>query len=175
MLLFTTAGYRALVNLLEKQAQENMQAVIEEKTYDPAHLIELSVRLDLPYLSDWHNWEAVEGMVTIEGVPYQYVERILKDGKMIYRCLPNDGMQQAISARDRFMQFSYDLTHPGGQKSPSHPGSSIKPPLPDLFSIELLSLNHPDAAGLLKQPFQFLSAYIINAGPSVPTPPPDCI
>jgi hypothetical protein len=175
VLLFTAAGYRLLVNFLEHSARENLQAVIEEKTYDPEHLIELSVNLNLPYMSDWHEWEAVEGMVTIEGIPYQYVERILKGGKMTYRCLPNGGMQQALSARDRFMQLSFDFTHPSGQKSPLQTGISIKPPLPELYCLDLFSLNPPvDAEFLhhtLQQPFCAFSNIIL----SVPTPPPDIV
>ncbi len=173
LLLFTAAGYRLLVNFLEYHAQENLQAVIEEKAYDPEQLIELSVTLDLPYLSDWHGWEAVEGMVTIDGVPYQYVERMLKGGKMTYRCLPNNGMQQAISARDRFMQLSYDFTHPSGQKSPSPGGISIKPPLPDLFCFELFSLSHPSAGAYLSHCLQSPPVSFSNIILSVPTPPPN--
>jgi len=173
LLLFTAAGYRLLVNLLEHHAQENLQAVIEEKTYNPAHLIELSVNIDLPYLSDWHGWEAVEGMVTIDGIPYQYVERMLKGGKMTYRCLPNEGMQQAISARDRFMRFSYDFTHPGGQKSPLQTGISIKPPLPELFYFDLFAISHP-AVEPLQAPFlQNPAHYFSSITLSVPTPPPN--
>lgn len=173
LMLFTATGYRLLINLLEHSAKDNLQQVIEEKKYNPEHLIELSVNLDLPYLSDWHGWESVEGMVTIEGIPYQYVERILKGGKMTYRCLPNDGMQQAISARDRFMQLSYDFTHQSGQKSSSTSGNSIKPPLPELFCFDLFALRHPSgheyATHFSQHPTISLSRIILG----VITPPPD--
>ncbi len=173
ILLFTAAGYRLLVNFLEYHAQENLQAVIEEKTYNPAHLIELSVNLDLPYLSDWHGWEAVEGMVTIDGIPYQYVERMLKGGKMTYRCLPNEGMQQAISARDRFLKLSYDFTHPSGQKSSSPLGSSIKPPLPELFCFDLFALRHPSGDEYPTHFSQHPAISVSNITLVVLTPPPD--
>jgi hypothetical protein len=173
LLLFTAAGYRLLINFLEYHAQENLQAMIEEKTYDPAHLIELSVTIDLPYLSDWHGWEAVEGMVTIDGIPYQYVERMLKGGKMTYRCLPNEGMRQANSARDRFMQLSYDYIHPSGKKSSTQTGISIKPPLPELFCLDMLALCHPSVAWIradfLQNPPLFFSSITL----AVPTPPPN--
>ena len=175
LLLFTATGYRLLINLLEHTAIDNLQQVIEEKTYDPNQLIELSVKLDLPYLSDWHSWEAVEGMVTVEGIPYQYVERILQGGKMTYRCLPNNGMQQALSARDRFMQLSFDFTHPSGQKSPLQTGISIKPPLPELFCFDLLSLNPPPDAKLINHTFQQPSSAFSSITLSVPTPPPDIV
>lgn len=173
LLLFTATGYRLLINLLEHHAKDNLQQVIEEKAYNPEHLIELSVNLDLPYLSDWHNWESVEGMVTIDGIPYQYVERILKGGKMTYRCLPNDGMQQAISARDRFMKLSYDFTHPSGQKSSSSAGSSIKPPLPELFCFDMFALRHPAGDENASQFSQHPAIFVSSITLVVLTPPPD--
>ncbi len=173
LLLFTAAGYRLLVNFLEYHAQENLQAVIEEKTYDPASLIELSVDLGLPYLGNWQTWESVEGIVTIEGTPYQYVERILKDGKMHYRCLPNSGMERLQSARDRFMQLSYDFTHPDGQKAPAHATVSIKPPLPDLISFELFSLSHLAAEKHFGKIQTGDTGLPVPVSKAVPTPPPN--
>lgn len=173
LLLFTTAGYRMLVNFLEHRAQHNLQAVIEEKSFDPAHLIDLSVDLELPYLGNWQNWEAIEGIVTIEGTPYQYVERILKDGKMHYHCLPNNGMEQVFSARDRFMQLSYDFTHQGTQKQPASASISIKPPVMDLFCNEGFSIDHL----LAEEPFSRFGEDIfglpVPVSLSVPTPPPN--
>ncbi len=175
LLLFTATGYRLLINLLEKSAIDNLQQVIEEKTYDPAHLIELSVNLNLPYLSDWQNWEAVEGMVTIEGIPYQYVERILQGGKMTYRCLPNSSMQQAQSARDRFMKFSFDLTHPSGKNTPMQSGVSIKPPLPELFCFDLFSLASTIAPEPTIFNFHYKHLAFSSTTLSVPTPPPNVV
>ncbi len=173
LLLFTSGGYRVLVNWLEHRAQQDMQVVIEERNFDPAQLVELSVSLDLPYLSDWHDWEAVEGIVSIDGTPHQYVERMLKGGKMHYRCLPNNGMEQVQSARDRFMQFSYHFTHPGTQKNPVNTTVSIKPPLPDLICLDRFSINPLTIAKPLKPEISFVNRALPSATVSVPTPPPD--
>ncbi|HSK13206.1 MAG TPA: hypothetical protein VK907_08315 [Phnomibacter sp.] len=173
LLVFTTGGYRIFIKVLEHKAQANLQAIIEEQTYDAASLLEMSVAIDLPYLADWAQWEPVKGTITIDGTPYQYVERKLEGGRMYYRCLPNTRLQEAISARDRFMQLSYDYLQPSGKKAPIQTGLSIKPPLWDIVQLNISDLMHP----LTGQPQDHLTSLMNLALPaifySVPTPPPD--
>lgn len=173
LMVFTTAGYRILVGYLEYRERDNLQAVIEQKAYNPAHLIELTAELSLPYLNDWQTWESVEGVVTIGGTPYQYVERMLKGGRMHYRCLPNNGMEHLLSARDRFMQLSYDFIHQGGQKQSASAVTPVKPPVMDLFWNENFSISHLLAGRQLNQFPDNAYALPVPLFLSVPTPPPN--
>lgn len=122
-----------------------MQTAIDEKRYSESHLIEITATLELPYTNDWQDWEAVAGDVLIDGVHYQYVERILKAGKMVYRCLPNSQKQQVLSARDQFVQLSYDISSTEKQQPKSQQKIAVHAAIGD-FEELVLSYN-------IKQPY----------------------
>jgi hypothetical protein len=116
ILLFNAAGYRLLVEWLQHRADHAVQARIDNRSYDPASLVELSVDLSLPYTTNWTGWEAVEGDIVINGVHYRYVERRLADGRMYVRCLPHAEMQQLLSARDAFASLAFQFNKDSGAK-----------------------------------------------------------
>jgi hypothetical protein len=105
LLLFNWCGYRLVVDWLQQNTEARIEAVIEGKTYDPDHLLEIAVATNLPYTSDWSEWERVSGSVEVSGLHYQYVERKMEKGNMLYRCLPNVEKQNLLAARDEFFQL----------------------------------------------------------------------
>lgn len=105
LLLFNWCGYRLVADWLQARAEERLQAVIEEGNYNPTNFIELSVVTNLPYTNDWLDWESCNGTIEVNGYHYQYVERKLEKGKMLYHCLPNNEKQVVVAARDEFFQL----------------------------------------------------------------------
>jgi hypothetical protein len=104
---------------LQTRAEERLQAVIDDRSFNSSNLVELSVITNLPYTNDWLEWEHVNGTIEINGSHYQYVERKLEKGKMLYRCLPNNEKQTVVAARDEFFQ----LVNNFNQQSDSKPSS----------------------------------------------------
>lgn len=106
---------------LQTRAEKNLQAVIDNRSYNFSNLIELSVVTNLPYTNDWLDWEHVNGTIEINGYQYQYVERKLEKGKMFYRCLPNSEKQTVISAAKEFQElvnnFDQQKDHKSSPKS----------------------------------------------------------
>jgi hypothetical protein len=171
--VFNLCGYLLLVDFLKYREQLFVQQIIESKTYQNSDVLELSAPVDLPYLSDWQDWEQVEGMVVIEQVPYQFVERKLQGGRMYYRCLPNKGMHRVLSARENFLSLSYDLTNANTQKSPFSSTVKVKPPV-----FDMICLNPVFKAGiLLPNRLNTFSGYVSKNLARIvipaPTPPPD--
>lgn len=119
LLLFNWCGYRLVADLLQTKAEEDLQTVIEAGNYNPQHLVELSVVTNLPYTNDWLDWEPCSGTIEVSGFHYQYVERKLEKGKMLYRCLPNNEKQGLVAARDEFFQ----LVNNFNQQSDQQPAS----------------------------------------------------
>jgi hypothetical protein len=173
ILAFNLGGYLLLVDYLSYKERNKVQAIIENETYASNHLVELSVPVDLPYLSDWQGWEKHEGMVVINGVPHQFVERKLEAGHMHYKCLPNNGLKQVLSARETFLKLSYDLSNAPAEKGSHHQKVNVKPPVLEIidffgkFTLKPLS-------GQPKIPYQqAVNKNFIGAIITVPTPPPD--
>jgi len=169
---FYSGGYKLLVSFLQEKTKQELQSLINADDYNNHSVIELSVPIDLPYLTDWQAWESTQGIIIIDEIPYQYVERILKNGEMIYRCLPNHNMQMVFSARDRFEKLSNQFQDPLANKN--QPLTIKITPL----SIEAICLqiglafhtNSPIIRVNLCNPYdQKLPAYYKN----VPTPPPN--
>lgn len=108
-MLFNSVGYRVLSHFLQERATLQVQAQIDEGNYEHTALLELSVSMNLPYATDWTDWEKMEGDVQIDGIHYRYVERKLADGRMYVRCLPNTPKQTVLNARDAFFEMAYDI------------------------------------------------------------------
>lgn len=175
ILAFSLGGYLLLVDYLSYQERNKIQAIIENKTYESIHLVEMSVPVDLPYLLDWQEWEKHEGMVVINGVPHQFVERKLEAGRMHYRCLPNNGLKQVLSARETFMKLSYDHANIPAEKGSNSLKINVKPPvleIIDLFSKFTIKPLPPQRKAHKQRTLnESFSAAIM----AVPTPPPDLL
>ena len=119
LLLFNICGYRIVADWLQARAEDHLQAVIDDRKFNSENLVELSVVTNLPYTNDWLEWEHINGTIEINGNHYQYVERKLEKGKMLYRCLPNNEKQTVVAARDEFFQLVNNFNQQTDQKSTS--------------------------------------------------------
>ncbi|TAD92484.1 MAG: hypothetical protein EAY75_02430 [Bacteroidetes bacterium] len=119
LLCFNWGGYRLLVGLLQTQTDKQLQSRLDAHNYNQRELIELSAPVNLPYTTNWATWEAVEGQIVINGFHYNYVERLLHDGVMTYRCIANAQKQDLLQGRDAFVKLSSDFDQaPNTQKAP---------------------------------------------------------
>lgn len=109
LLAFNWLGYDIVMAVLNAKARYTAQKSIDRRQYDPSRLIEISVPLDLPYSTDWASFEQVKGVISFEGVLYNFVERRYENGRMTYRCLPNQRGTEIQNARDYFYSLVYDL------------------------------------------------------------------
>ena len=118
MLLFNWGGYELLVGCLQHYADRKLEAKLDIGDYDQTQLVELVVPFDLPYTTDWENFERLDGDVVIEGTHYKFVERQYKQGLITYKCIPNNNKSRLQNVRDVFFQFAYDVQHTSGNKAP---------------------------------------------------------
>lgn len=133
LLLFNIAGYRLWFYYAERQSTAQLIAAVEAEQYESSELITLEVPLNLPYQTDWSDWEKVRGQIEVEGVTYQYVQRKVEQGKLVLQCLPNKNQAKIESARDRFFQLanSFQNDHADKKNDSNKTVQVTKPSLTD--------------------------------------------
>jgi hypothetical protein len=102
-------GYDLMLHILSHQSNKSLAANFEKGNYRQEELLEIKVNLDLPYSTDWENFEKATGTISVEGVIYNFVERKLVNGYMVYHCLPNYQSTSIQNARDYFHTLVYNL------------------------------------------------------------------
>jgi hypothetical protein len=155
------------MDYVQQKADTHFEQKLDNKEYDATALIEVRAPVNLPYQTDWKEFERVSGEITINGMHYKYVERKLEGGEMIYKCIPDEGKARLVNARENFFKLVNDLQTQQEQKSGKQPAPSYK-----AFSFdycEQLSHWSLDVLDKLCQPFNHtfsattLSAFTLTA------------
>jgi capsid protein len=120
-------GYRFVTNYMEQQQSAQLEVQLDNKQYDETALIEVRVPVNLPYQTDWKEFERVDGEVEFNGMHYKFVERKLQGGEMIYKCIPNEGKELLVNARENFFKLVNDLqTQQSSNKKSASNNHSVK-------------------------------------------------
>lgn len=171
ILAFNWLGYDVVVAVLNAKARHTAQRAIDQRRYDPTQLIEIKVPLDLPYSTDWSSFEQVKGVISFEGVLYNFVERKYENGQMTYRCLPNQRGTEIQNARDYFYSLVYDLDKQ--EKGDSAPKQHASKKLNIETTVEPIGID----ADLSIQPTiergRLLSKYMMDGHANLPLQPPE--
>lgn len=126
LLVFNLAGYRLWFYYAERQSDAAMEAKLETKSYNENELITISVPLNLPYQTDWVEFERVDGEIVVDGATYKYVERKIAHGELILKCLSDSNKTQLKSAREEFFKLANDLQNAPAKKSGSNTSLAFK-------------------------------------------------
>jgi hypothetical protein len=127
LLLFNWIGYRLYSHYLEQHSDLQLEVSLDNNNFNEADLFELRVPLNLPYTTDWQDFERFNGEIEINGIHYKYVKRKVVDGELVLLCVPNESKMEIQSSRDQFFQLVNDLNHNTGSKeNPSGKTSSSK-------------------------------------------------
>lgn len=86
-------------------------AALDNEEYDENSLITISVALDLPYATDWKDFERVDGEIMVNGHLYKYVKRKFEKGAMVLKCLPDDNKMHLQTAKADFFKLANDLVN----------------------------------------------------------------
>jgi hypothetical protein len=115
--LFNTAGYTFLFKYLSEESSREVVAQIEAKNYIEAELVELKVRLNLPYQSSMSDYESHAGQITINGNHHNYVKRKIANDTLYLLCLPNREKDKLQLAETNFSKDANDFDGSGKQES----------------------------------------------------------
>jgi len=115
--LFNAIGYRLVFYYEQQKADAKVEASLDNNDYNEQDLITIKVPLQLPYQTNWKEFERVDGEVTLDGKIYKYVKRKIEDGQLVLMCLPDEHKQRLQTARDDFFKLANDLTSTSSKKS----------------------------------------------------------
>ena len=97
VLLFNWFGYRVLTDIIEHQADLVLEQRLDNSDYDESQLIEIKVPIELPYQTNWKEFERVDGEIEVDGIHYKYVKRKIVNGELVLLCLPNKSKTESKS------------------------------------------------------------------------------
>ena len=172
-MLFNLGGYRWVMNLMEQKADARLEVRLDNNEYEESNLLEIKVPLDLPYQTDWKDFERCDGAIEFNNVHYKYVKRKIEGGFMILKCIPNETRQELTNARDHFFQLVNDLEQSKPtKKSNSSIPAGIKIALGDYD--EQLQLSFAFPGSLSKMNLQLYSIDLISDNlHNTPEQPPE--
>ena len=141
LLLFNWCGYRWVINIVQQQADTRLEAKLDRNDYDESQLIEIKVPVNMPYQTDWADFERFDGEIEVNGIHYKYVKRKVEDGQLILKCIPNQARQHLESAREDFFKMTNDLQQDNTAKKSGAPAPSpVKNVLSDYDNQQQLSI-----------------------------------
>jgi hypothetical protein len=73
--LFNAIGYKAIFLYMEQEADTRIEAKIKTLDELDSRLIAVKIPINLPYQTDWREFESVDGEMTFKGKTYKYVKR----------------------------------------------------------------------------------------------------
>jgi hypothetical protein len=168
LLAFNWYGYRLFLHLIEKRSDVALQEKLNKHEYVAQELVELRVPVNLPYLSDWDQFESYEGETTINGHHYRYVKRKLEKGQLILLCIPNQDKDKLKTAGDEYFKQINDLPV---EKKAKNGKKILKSNLNDISSLE------PDLSDdyhhCVKQKFAGYHLHFSSVKPPPPAQPPN--
>ena len=122
ILFFNWYGYRLLTSWLEARANHQLEALLDNNSYDESQLISIKVPITtLSYYNSSPGFERVDGQIDIAGVHYKYVERRIFQDSIELLCIPNMTAMKLQTAKNEFFRQVNDLQQQSqGKKNTTH-------------------------------------------------------
>jgi hypothetical protein len=170
LLTFNWFGYRLLLHYMESRSNIALQEKLDNLQYDPRSLVEVRVPLNMPYISDWKDFENYAGETTIDGMQYRYVKRKLEKGELVLLCLPNQNGDKLQKVGNEFFKQVNDI--PATEKKSKPPLKVTKATGNEFTCVDMhgplgFDLTDPRAVSIYKL---FFSSFT----PPTPAQPPNC-
>ncbi len=140
--LFNLAGYAFLFRYLNTSASEQLSQAIDRQEYPEDALLEVKMKLNLPYLTSMSEYERFDGEIEINGKHHKYVKRKVTGDTLYLLCLPDEGRDRLKQAETQFASAANDFDTEGKTDK------SSKSPVFNTFqsSISDYTLKAPEQA-----------------------------
>ena len=160
-----------MIYYLEAKATTRLEQKLETGDYDEAMLMEIKIPLQLPYYTNWSQYERHYGEAEWNGEHYQYVKRKLYNDTLYLLCIPHTEKNNIqIAATDIFRSVN-NIQHDGVPQK-SHQTSVIKLMMSEFLEAET-SFDARTTSGI-NLSFIAKSFYLYSQfSPLTPAQPPE--
>lgn len=88
---------------------------LDQSVYDDNALVEISIPLNMPYMTNDGEYERYDGSIEFNGIQYNYVKRKISNGALHILCFPNQQKTQLANAKSDYSKQLSDT--PSGKKN----------------------------------------------------------
>ncbi|MET0244184.1 MAG: hypothetical protein ABW174_11980, partial [Flavitalea sp.] len=106
-------GYTLLFDYLGQRSSMQLATRIDNNEYFDNDLIEIKMKLDLPYMTTAAEYENLAGEININGTNHNFVKRKISNDTLYLLCLPNHKKDQLLDAAGTYAASAndFDATH----------------------------------------------------------------
>ena len=158
---------------MQHKTNLNLEALLDNNSYDESQLIELKIPVHLPYQNNWSAFERYNGEIELNGTMYKYVKRKLSNDTLYLMCIPNTKKMHLETAKNDFFKISNDLSQNNNSKSSDNSLSVFKN-LQIVYNDSFFDLNIASPFAI-EQNFWLpaKSSNLLSAAHIFPEQPPD--
>ena len=149
--LFNVIGYRVYFYFLEQAADTRIEAKLQALSEFDDQLITVKIPINLPYHTDWKDFERTEGEVTVRGRVLRYVKQKVSRDTLSLLCIDDNEKSALKKQSSDYFKKVNDLNAESSKKS------GLKQPkldyieeipfsAPIIYSTLLADYNHIDDA-----------------------------
>ena len=109
ILSFNWYGYRIVTNILTKNADQRLEAQLDNNEYDESQLVEVRIPLNMPYQNNQAEFERHYGEMESGGKYYTYVKRKIENGVLVLLCIPNNSKEKIKAAGNDYFKTANGL------------------------------------------------------------------
>ncbi|MFC4231838.1 hypothetical protein ACFOW1_08045 [Parasediminibacterium paludis] len=99
-----------------QQADEHLEAALDNKTYNEADLFLVKIPINLPYQTNWSGYERVDGEVTVAGETYKYVQRKVEKDTMYLQCIRHTERNTIAQKANDYLSKTTDVANHNNSK-----------------------------------------------------------
>jgi len=120
--LFNIIGYKVFFYFIQQNAEYRIQAKIDTIKDDDKGLSIVRVPLNLPYQTNWAEFERIDGEVSFNGITYKYVKRKVFNDTLVLVCLPFKEKTVIQKNSNDYFKKVNDLANDTNKKPPAKQG-----------------------------------------------------
>lgn len=111
LFIFNTVGYRLFISYLQNKADVTLTARLDDGRYNSKDLFIVKVPINLPYQTNWKEFERVDGEINYNGKVFKYVKRKLFNDTMILVCIQNGAKEKLVQQANDYLGKINDFSH----------------------------------------------------------------
>jgi hypothetical protein len=166
-------GYTLAFSYFMHRSDQQIVKQIYDNKINSAKLIEIKVPVNLPYITDWKEYEQVQGQIQLNGTYYNYVRLKMTHDTMSLICIPNTVKTNLAKANVIMANEMNDV--PLSKKGHDNSSSLKKSGLENEFSTSVYRYVFTIMKDPLKSEFHPLSTLLTHPYIDSPGKPPNSI